>query len=198
MAPCGRFVDPPMAVVITQRQRYGIVGAAVLLLVVVTAGVWIAGGDDGSESAETAAASAGAVESELPTAAFELFDGGTTTFAEFEGRPLVINFWASWCPACVAELPEFQTVHEERGDSVTFLGLANADIRPAALDLAGDVGLTYTLADDPNGDLFREFGLIAMPSTLFISPDGQIVEVFGGQLDEAGLNDRIDALLEAA
>ena len=152
------------------------------------------GGDDGGQDAVESGVT---VQSELPPQHFELFDGTSATFAEFEGSPLVINFWASWCPACVGELPEFQTVHEER-DDVTFLGIANADIRPAAVSLAGEVGLSYRLADDPNGELFRDFGLIAMPSTLFVSPDGQILEVFAGQLNESALNDRIDKLVAAS
>ena len=110
----------------------------------------------------------------------------------------MINFWASWCPACVAELPEFESVHQARSDEVEFLGIANADIRQAAESLADDVGLTFTLADDPDGALFREFGLIAMPSTLFVSPDGQIIEVFAGQLNEEALNERIDTLVGTA
>jgi thiol-disulfide isomerase/thioredoxin len=131
---------------------------------------------------------------DLPSTAFELFDGGETTLADFAGTPLVGNFWASWCPACVAELPEIQAVHERFGDDVTILGIANSDERGAALSLADDVGLTYTLADDPGGELFRELGLFAMPSTIFITADGEISEVFGGQLDEDGLLSRTEPL----
>jgi len=184
-----------MAIVITQRQRRSAVGA--LLVFLIFAVVVVSGDGDGVQDTRTAEGGI-AIESELPTQRFELFDGASTTFEEFEGTPLVINFWASWCPACVGELPEFQTVHEQRGDEVTFLGIANADIRPAAVALAGDVGLTYTLADDPTGGLFHDFGLIAMPSTLFVTPDGQILEVFAGQLNESALNDRIDELVAAS
>lgn len=190
-----------MTLVVSKRQRRGIVGGALALLAVVMLAVWASGND--STTADTAAAAGGgqaavAVESELPTDSFELFTGGDATFAEFEGQPLVINFWASWCPACVGELPEFQSVHEQRADEVTFLGIANADIRSESVKLADEVGLTYQLADDPAGDLFRQFGLIAMPSTLFVSPDGQILEVFAGQLNESALNDRIDSLVAAS
>ncbi len=132
---------------------------------------------------------------DLPSTSFELFDGSTASFADFEGQALVINFWASWCPACVSELPEFAAVHEARSDDVAFLGLANGDERSAAVELAHDVGLTYSLADDPNGDLFRSLGLIAMPSTVFVTADGQIHEVFGGALNETALVTRIDDLL---
>lgn len=139
---------------------------------------------------------AAAADSDLPPGAFALFDGGEATFADFQGKPLVVNFWASWCPACVAELPEFQKVHEQYQDRVTFLGLANTDRREAAVALAGDVGLTYTLGDDPEGELFTEFGLIAMPSTVFVDGDGRIREVFGGQLNEPLLVERLESLLE--
>jgi thiol-disulfide isomerase/thioredoxin len=182
-----------MTIVITQRRRRSVVGAALGLLLAVVA-VNVFGGADGVQDAGSPESGI-AVESELPPQSLELFAGTSTTFEEFEGTPLVINFWASWCPACVGELPEFQAVHEQRSDEVAFLGIANADIRPAAVRLADEVGLTYSLADDPDGDLFREFGLIAMPSTLFVSSDGQILEVFAGQLNESALNNRIDKLV---
>ena len=70
--------------------------------------------------------------------------------------------------------------------------------RGAAIALADEVGLTYTLADDPNGDLVRSLELIAMPSTIFVTADGQIQEVFGGQLDEKALIARIEALVETS
>lgn len=187
-------VEPDMAIVITKRQRRGVVVAALAVLTLAVVVVSIPDGDDGVHTAGDAESRV-AAESELPPQDFELFDGATATFDEFEGTPLVINFWASWCPACVSELPEFQAVHEQRSDEVTFIGIANADIRPAAVGLAAEVGLTYSLADDPDGVLFREFGLIAMPSTLFVSPGGEILEVFAGQLNESALNDRIDRLV---
>lgn len=186
-----------MSLAITKRQRRSIVGTASALFLLAVVAVSVSDGGDGAQDAGTVEIGA-AVESELPAQGLELFDGTNATFEDFAGTPLVINFWASWCPACVGELPEFQAVHEQRSDEVTFLGIANADILPAAVRLADDVGLTYSLADDPEGELFREFGLIAMPSTLFVSPDGQILEVFAGQLNESALNDRIDNLVAAS
>ena len=185
-----------MTIVITKRQRRSVVGTALAILFIAVAAVSLSDGDDGVQDARAVEIGVTA-ESELPPQRFELFDGANAAFEDFEGTPLVINFWASWCPACVGELPEFQAVHEQRSDEVTFLGVANADIRPAAVRLADEIGLTYSLADDPDGELFRKFGLIAMPSTLFVSPDGQILEVFAGQLNESALNERVDNLVAA-
>lgn len=173
--------------VITRKARHRVVLAMVVGLVASVAAI----SAFGNPSLTTE-------ESALPAERFALFDGGDTTFADFEGKPLVINFWASWCPACVAELPEIQAVHEQYGEDVTIVGLANQDQRDAALGLAADVGLTYTLADDPNGDLFRSLDLIAMPSTIFITSEGQVLEVFGGQLNESALAERVETLIEAS
>lgn len=174
--------------VITRAQRRGIVGAATFLLLSAFLAVVLLGGSELASSED----------SELPTDELALFDGGSTTLAGLTDGPLVINFWASWCPACVAELPEIQAVATRFGDDVTVVGIANTDERGPALALANDVGLTYTLADDPTGELFRKLDLFAMPSTLFVTADGRIHEVFGGQLDEEALVSRIESLLEAS
>jgi thiol-disulfide isomerase/thioredoxin len=170
---------------VSAKLRRWIVGLSTATLLIASAAFGVIGGSSSLTSAE----------GDLPEEAFELFDGGDATFVDFGGKPLVINFWASWCPACVAELPEIQAVEEKYGDEINIVGLANADTRSAALNLAEDVGLTYTLADDPNGDLFRSLDLIAMPSTVFVDADGEIREVFGGQLTEAAIADRLDDLV---
>ena len=177
-----------MSVVVTRTQRRSVVAFAALVVLVGAVALNVSDRDSLTDRGRAGS------ERELPTAEFALFEGGEAAFADFEGQPLVVNFWASWCPACVNELPEFQQVHERNGDDVTFIGMANRDQRGAAEALAGEVGLTYTLADDPNGDLFRSLDLIAMPSTLFISPDGEVEEVFAGQLTGQALQERIDQL----
>lgn len=177
-----------MSAVVTRTQRRSILAVVAVAVLVIAVALNLSDQDSLTDSGRTGS------DRELPAEEFALFDGGTASFAEFEGRPLVVNFWASWCPACVNELPEFQEVHERIGDEVTFVGVANRDPREASEALADEVGLTYTLADDPAGDLFRSLDLIAMPSTLFISPDGEVEEVFAGQLTASALQERIDRL----
>lgn len=179
-----------MSAVITRTQRRSILAVVAVAVLVIAVALNVSDQDSLTASGRTGS------DRELPAEEFALFDGGTTSFAEFEGKPLVVNFWASWCPACVNELPEFQEVHQRVGDEVTFLGVANRDPRDASEALASEVGLTYALADDPKGDLFRSLDLIAMPSTLFVSPDGEVVEVFAGQLTGPALQERVDRLQE--
>jgi thiol-disulfide isomerase/thioredoxin len=174
---------------VTRSKRRGVVGLAAVILLAAVVVLSVKDGDSLTDAGDATAGGSG-----LPGDEFALFEGGEASFAEFEGTPLVVNFWASWCPACVNELPELQQVHERLGDDVTFLGIAQSDRRSAAEALASQVGLTYTLADDPEGDLFRSLDLIAMPTTLFISADGELEDVFAGQLNERILVERIDRL----
>lgn len=128
---------------------------------------------------------------------FEYFDGRQGNLADFAGTPLVINFWASWCPACVAEMPDFERVHARLGQDVAFLGLAMQETnRAAAEDLIEETGVTYTLGVDPDGSIFSRFGGIAMPTTVFVDSEGTVVTTHAGALFAEDLEEIIhDELL---
>jgi cytochrome c biogenesis protein CcmG, thiol:disulfide interchange protein DsbE len=153
------------------------VAAIAALVVAVTLGAQMIGADSSrSVSGDPA-----------PELSFEMFDGSTASMADYEGRPVVVNFWASWCPPCVAEMPDLETVHQEFADEVAFLGINTQDTPDAATDLAERTGVTYDLAHDPDGQLFQAFGGFGMPTTLFVSADGLITERHTGilTLDQA-------------
>ena len=121
-------------------------------------------------------------------ASFTFFDGSEGSLSDFRGRPLVVNFWASWCPPCVAEMPDLQVVYTEFRDQVIFLGLNMQELDfDAALRLVEQTGVTYPLASDPDGCIYRSFGGIAMPTTVLISEEGEVVRVHGGILTRAQL-----------
>lgn len=170
-------------------KRSIILGIAVLAVAAVAVAVFVgAGTGDAEAEVEPAANSA-------PAISLEYFDGSRGTLADYQGRPVVLNFWASWCPACIAEMPGFQAQHEALGDQVVFIGVGVQDTRDAALALVEQTGVAYTLADDPDGVLLQTFGGIAMPTTVFIDADGNIVETYSGFLSEELLNDRIQTML---
>lgn len=122
---------------------------------------------------------------------YETFEGAQVSLRQFAGEPLVVNFWASWCPPCVAEMPEFERVHIARRDQVRLIGLNTQDAVEQARALVGRTGVTYDLGLDPDGGMFRDFAVIAMPSTFFVDAAGVVVHRHAGILSEA----QLDALI---
>ncbi len=131
-----------------------------------------------------------------PTASFVMFDGSTATLADYEGRPVVVNFWASWCPSCVAEMSAaLKPAQEQLGDQVAFLGLNLQDERERALRLVDETGVLFDLGEDRLGDVYLEFGGLGMPFTAFIDADGNVVEDHNGPFTAQQLVDLIEETL---
>jgi len=141
-------------------------------------------------------ASAPAVEAAAPDVTLEFFDGSSQQLNEFRGRPVVLNFWASWCPACISEMPAFGEVHRRLGDQVEFVGVNMQEVDVAAANgLVDQTGVDYRLAHDPSGAIFSRFGGIAMPTTVFISAAGAVEQVHAGVLFEEDLTAIIESEL---
>jgi len=119
------------------------------------------------------------------------FDGVDMTLAEYAGTPVVLNFWATWCPFCIAEMPDFQTVSQDTIGDVAFLGVNIQDDPAAAEAMATETGVTYRLTRDPQGVVYAAFGGIGMPTTVFVDADGMIREVVTGQMSEEQLRSKI-------
>ncbi len=120
-------------------------------------------------------------------------DGTSGTLRDLTGdTPLVVNFFGSWCPPCVAEMPDFEAVSQALGDQVRFVGIAVND-RPAdAARIVEQTGVSYTWARDNSGDISGAAGVFSMPSTMFLDADGEIVEFKAGPVDADELRDLID------
>lgn len=127
-----------------------------------------------------------------PDIAMTDFDGDRLKLSDFEGKPLVVNFWASWCPNCVAEMPDFERVYQASVGEIGFLGINQSDAPGAAKDLARQTGVTYPLAVDPQGEIFQIFGAPGMPTTVFIDASGNVVDVVVGQLSADALTGYIE------
>ena len=135
---------------------------------------------------------------DLSDLTFDLFDGNTGTLADYEGTLLVVNFFASWCPPCVREMPEFQEVFERLDGRVAFLGLSQDQSPQDALALVESTGVTYDVGWDLDLEVYRATGSIAMPTTAFVSPSGELLDTFAGALDTESLSELIEDALGVA
>ena len=126
--------------------------------------------------------------------AFTGFDGKDGTFGELIGKPMVVNFWASWCVPCIKEMPAFETVHQEVGDRVTFIGVNVVDQPADAARMVEQTGVTYKLVRDPRRSLLAWFGGTQMPTTAFVDSSGRVVEVLTQSLSADELRRAIEKL----
>ena len=112
------------------------------------------------------------------------------------GNPVVINFWASWCDACQAEAPVMERAwrtYQARG--VVFLGI---DVNDTATDSATFLkryGITYYNAPDATGRIFIQYGVIGLPTTVFVNRNGDIASTHIGEISASALDASIQSLL---
>lgn len=126
----------------------------------------------------------------LPAATLEGFAGGPPVeLAQFRGKPLVVNFWATWCAPCVKEMPAFQEVAADLRDDVTFLGVDVEDSPPNAEPFVDRLGIDYPLAIDPRREFARSVNIFGMPTTLFVDAEGIVQYRYTGPLEEAQLRE---------
>lgn len=129
---------------------------------------------------------------QLPELALSRPDGTPVTLAHTDGRPMVINFFVSWCAPCIVEMPHFEAVHRELGDTVTVLGIASTDTDAGARSVVERTRVTYDTLRDPDGAAMITLRLPIFPSTVFVDADGNIVERHLGPLTGDELRSLID------
>jgi thiol-disulfide isomerase/thioredoxin len=115
--------------------------------------------------------------------------------ADYRGQPVVINFWASWCPPCRAEVPHFQDASLKYNGQAAILGIDQGEPLPIVADFASAFRLSYPLLLDQDNAVNRQYGVAALPTTVFVDANGVVSEVYTGIINGAVLEDRIERLL---
>ncbi len=127
-------------------------------------------------------------------------DGQSVRLSDLRGQPVVINFWASWCPPCRAEMPALQRVHDEyaaQGVAILIVNATAQDSLPDAQAFLQSYNLTLPVPLDPDGKAMQAYQVRSLPSTFFIGRDGIIREVvIGGPMAEALLRTRVEQLIQ--
>lgn len=121
--------------------------------------------------------------------------GDTITLRDLRGQPVVLNFWATWCPPCRAEMPHFQEASIKYNGLATIIGVDQGETESLVSDFAASYGINYPLLLDTDNRVNQQYGITSLPTTLFIDSRGVIRETFSGIISAAVLEDRIERLL---
>ena len=131
----------------------------------------------------------------LPALDFDLTDqyGNSHTLEDYKGKTIFLNFWATWCPPCKAEMPDIQKIYEtydtEGDEALVVLGVAapNYGQEGGEEDITAfleENGYTYPVLMDTDGELFSGYGIYSFPTTFMIDRDGNVFGYISGMLTE--------------
>jgi cytochrome c biogenesis protein CcmG/thiol:disulfide interchange protein DsbE len=131
-----------------------------------------------------------------PEFALADLDGQPLRLSDLGGRPVIVNFWASWCGPCVEEFPVLaRALREHREEGLVVVGIVVRDNSEAARGFMARMGAGWPAAMDPGEEVARRFGIYAPPETFFIDADGTIVGRQIGQLTAGDLDRQLALIL---
>jgi len=123
-------------------------------------------------------------------------DGNPIHLADLRGRPVIVNFWASWCMPCVEEFPLLREAAERHeADGLVVVGIVYRDRSEAAREFMARNRGTWAAAMDPDERVAEAYGILGPPETFFIGRDGKIVARQLGQFTAASLDEKVAAIM---
>lgn len=154
----------------------------------------------GAESGQTADSAQAAEPEKVLAPDFTVYDaeGNPVQLYDYIGKPLVVNFWASWCGPCQMEMPHFEDKYQELGDEVQFLMINMTDGGRETVDSASafiaEKGYTFPVLYDTDSNAALTYGAYSLPTTYFIDADGYAVAQATGAIDADTLQQGIDLI----
>jgi cytochrome c biogenesis protein CcmG/thiol:disulfide interchange protein DsbE len=125
------------------------------------------------------------------------FKGTTISLEGLKGKPIVINFWASWCPPCRIEAPLLErTWRAYQNRDVVFIGVDVQDREEDALNYIREFDITYPNGPDPTGEISIDYGVSGLPVTFFVSRKGEIVRRWVGAIEKSVLISSIEEIMK--
>ncbi len=125
---------------------------------------------------------------------FTTYDGQEIKLSDFEGTPVVVNFWASWCFPCRDEQAALEASWRKHKDDVMFLGIAHLDQVPNALAYLDEFDVTYPSGPDMGGRIYNAYHVGGVPETFFIDANGNVQGFHVGPISASELERRIQEL----
>lgn len=126
--------------------------------------------------------------------------GEEIEFSNLVGKPIVINFWATWCPYCIQEMADFNEIYKELKDEVHFMMInqtdGNRETKKKAQDYIAKEGFEFPVYYDLDLNAARAYGITSLPTTVFVDKDGYFFKGYLGALSKSVVEEHIDLLLD--
>lgn len=131
---------------------------------------------------------------------FELttLDGDEIKLSELRGKKVIVNFWATWCPPCIEEMPDLQSFYEKNKDNnieILAVNLTNLDDGEEAVrSFVTEYGLTFPVPLDAEGEVGTSYGVFTIPTSYILDEEGRIFQKVVGAMDEQMMEDMINSI----
>ncbi len=169
----------------TGGGRGRILAAVVVAAVLLGALVVLFATSDGSQGADT---SAQVVSERAPELVGVTTTGDAFDLRGLEGKWVLVNFFATWCPPCVAEHPELVAFSEEHRDDAVVVSVAFDEPAPVIEEFFAEKGGDWPVIADDTGGIVLDYGVVKLPESYLIAPDGTVIEKFAGGVTAAALD----------
>lgn len=170
---------------------------AVVALAVLLGGAWFLSASRTLSPSSHLAAAVPEIGKPAPAFSLNALSGKRVRLSEFRGRPVFLNFWATWCPYCVSEFGAIDAAYQEYGATgkVVFLAINSGESPETAGDYFAKTGYTMPVLLDRDTAVSQRYLVQGLPTSYFINRNGIIQDKVVGALDGPGLRLRLDALL---
>ncbi len=137
----------------------------------------------------------GSTSIKAPDFTLTTVDGRELSLADFRGRAVLVNFWATWCPPCRREMVDLQQFHQDNQDAGVVVVAINAGESAAQVEqFAQEFGLTFDLLLDPDMQALADFRVVSLPTSIFIDREGNIYGRHPGQIARQQMDTQMAAL----
>ena len=120
----------------------------------------------------------------------ELMDGTSITLSELQGKPVIINFWATWCGPCVKEMPAFERLKDDFGDKIGIIAVNCGDDAETVKDFVEENGYTFPVVLDEEYSISMLYPTNSIPYTVVLDAEGKVTHISTGALDADTMYER--------